>query len=96
MSGHHLLVKACVILLASCALPHSILANTPDTRRLLGFDEALGQIVARSTGVATQQANVGATYSRDLPIRLSWVPTLGFNAKQTTTGVSGIDADRTV
>lgn len=55
------------------------------------FDEALARILSRSTAIATQQAGYGVLRSQDLPIRMAFVPSLSFNAKQTTTGGQGID-----
>jgi outer membrane protein TolC len=71
-------------------LSSAVSGASPQTREL-GFLEALDLIVIRSTAVSIQEANVGATRARDLPVRLRFVPSLGFDAKQSTNVTAGID-----
>lgn len=49
-------------------------------RATLGFDEALGKIVQRSTGVQAQEYKSGATDAGYLPTELAYLPTLGVDA----------------
>jgi outer membrane protein TolC len=67
-------------------------AQHPGDPRLVSFDEAITQILARSTAVSIQDYNAGAVSARDIPIRLRFVPSLSFDAKQSTTGGEGINS----
>lgn len=58
----------------------------------LTFEEALSQILARSTGVAAQEANLGAVRARNLPIRLAFTPSLQLNGQQTNYGGETVDS----
>ncbi len=58
---------------------------TPSVYAALDFDQALNQIVSRSTSVAIQDANLNATHARNLPVRLSFVPSLSLEAKHIET-----------
>lgn len=50
------------------------------------FDEAVQQIVSRSTGVNTQLANLEALRARNLPIRLAFLPTVSLDARKSWSG----------
>ncbi|MBC7690846.1 MAG: TolC family protein [Methylotenera sp.] len=51
----------------------------------LSFDQAIERILSRSTGIATQQANLKATQARNLPARLAFLPTVTLDARRVTT-----------
>jgi outer membrane protein TolC len=53
---------------------------------LISFEEALAQILARSTTIATQEASLGATRARNLPARLAFAPSVSLSARQTQGG----------
>ncbi len=72
--------------LAALSIGSHAWAQGSNPANAVGLDEAIDQIIARSTGIATQGANLGATRARNLPIRLRFLPTLSLDARRTYSG----------
>jgi outer membrane protein TolC len=76
-------VASLLIWLAFAPFSH---ADVVASGGMVSFEDALAQILARSTGIATQEANAGAVRARNLPIRLSFAPSLSFDASAKRSG----------
>lgn len=56
------------------------------------FDQALENIVQRSTRIAAEQANMGATVSRNIPTRLFYLPKIEISGTQTNSATANAAA----
>lgn len=70
----------------SCAWAQGSISADPSPANAVDFDEAIDRIIGRSTGIATQESNLGATRARNLPVRLRFLPTLSLDARRTYSG----------
>src|SRR4051812_15957795 len=70
-----------ILALAWLARPAAIQAAAPPTAELRSFDDALSEIVRRSTAVASQQAALDAAQARAVPVKLRFVPDLSVLAR---------------
>src|SRR5699024_4433142 len=54
----------------------------------LDFNSAVNTIISRSTGIAIQEASLGATRFENLPIRFSFLPSFTLSAQEPISGTS--------
>jgi outer membrane protein TolC len=60
--------------------------SIPADQTPLSFEDALSQIIGRSTALATQNANLGVAQANKLPAQFAFAPSLSLDAVETWTG----------
>lgn len=68
------------ILIAALSSINAVAIPEPETK--MGFDEALTKIIERSTTVDSQKAKFEGTKSRNIPSKLSMLPTISLEASK--------------